>query len=225
MKKERIVIAIDGPSGSGKGTVAKMLALSLGFEYLDSGSLYRLAALIVLIGKIKIEDKKEILDNLNSSDFKFEINKDTKEVAVILNGNDVSADIREERCSVMASKLAQKDFIREYFLTFQREYALGLGLIADGRDMGSVIFPNASVKVFLSASLEVRAKRRFEQLKRKQPDVVYGDVLKDMRERDERDSSRKNAPLEKAIDAVKIDNSDMDVTQTFDEIMKIINSK
>ena len=207
------VLAIDGPSASGKGTVAARVAAALGFDHLDSGALYRIVALAALDKGVALDDEATVAALASALPARFEGDR------VLLDGRDVTDAIRSEACSVGASRVAVLPAVREALFWRQRAYRRGPGLVGEGRDMGSVIFPDAPVKIFLTASAEARADRRYKQLIGKGMPANMNDLLRDLRERDERDSRRAVAPLRKEDDAVLLDTSDMTVDQAVDFVM------
>ena len=195
------VIAIDGPTASGKGTVAQQVAEKLGFHYLDSGSLYRLTALAALREGIEIGDGLAVARIAATMKVAF------REGKTLLEGVDVGDDIRTESASQNASRVAALPPVRAALLELQRAFRAAPGLVADGRDMGSVVFPDAVVKVYLTASAEARAERRTKQLKEKGMSAIMSDVVKELRARDERDTSRPVAPLKHYPDAYLLDTT------------------
>ncbi|MDY3868608.1 MAG: (d)CMP kinase [Pyramidobacter sp.] len=209
------VIAIDGPAGAGKSTVAKLVAEKLGIQYLDTGALYRALAYYLDGISIPPQESKELQRAL------FNVTVEIKKRDVYLNGNDVSALIRTPQVDRIASLYSALPSVREKLLDLQREQALGGGLVADGRDMGTVVFPLAPVKVFLTASAEVRAQRRCDELRARGVDVSYEKILEEIRSRDDADVKRSIAPLKKAADAVVLDSSAMDAEQVACAIVDI----
>ena len=207
------VVAIDGPSASGKGTVGSRVAAVLGFEHLDSGSLYRLVALAGLRKGIALDDEAALAEIAGALPARFEGE------CVMLDDADVTEAIRSEACSVGASKVAVLPAVRDALFWRQRAYRQGRGLVAEGRDIGSVIFPDAPVKIFLTASVEARAERRYKQLIDKGMAANMDDLLKDLRERDDRDSRRAVAPLKRSEDAALLDTSEMTIQQAVDFII------
>jgi cytidylate kinase len=207
------VIAIDGPSASGKGTVAQLVARRLGFHFLDSGVLYRLVALAALDAGVDVDD------DLSVSDMALKLKVTFKRDLIELDGWDVSLAIRAERVGEAASRVAALPGVRRALLQRQRAYRKRPGLVADGRDMGSIVFPDAVLKVFLTASPEERAQRRYKQLMEKGLSANMAVLLKDIRERDARDSARAVAPLKKAPDAVQIDTTSMTVDAVVAEVL------
>ncbi|MEE2000601.1 (d)CMP kinase [Alkalimonas sp. MEB108] len=224
MQQDVAVITIDGPSGSGKGTLSRLLAQKLGWHFLDSGAIYRVLALAAIHHQIDPEDEDAVQPLAAHLDVQFDTDEDG-EVKIILEGENVSSTIRTEEVGAVASKVAALPRVREALLRRQRAFREAPGLVADGRDMGTVVFPQAKVKIFLTASAEVRAERRFLQLKNKGFDVKIGDLLHDIQARDERDTNRATAPLVPAADALQLDSSDKDITQVLDEVFQYAKSK
>ena len=210
------IVTLDGPSGSGKGTVGRLLAQVLNFNYLDSGLLYRGVAILVIEKDIALSDVsniEEIARNMNL-EFSSENNK------IFLDGIDVSNSIRTEEISIVSSKVAQLKSVRAILHEIQRGYLKGNGLIADGRDMGTVIFPDADLKIFITASPEARAYRRHKELLGRGESVSLRDLERSIASRDRSDSERKISPLVPAVDAIIIDTSKMTVEEVKDEIIK-----
>ena len=210
------IVTLDGPSGSGKGTVGRLLAQVLNFNYLDSGLLYRGVAILVIEKDIALSDVsniEEITRNMNL-EFSSENNK------IFLDGIDVSNSIRTEEISIVSSKVAQLKSVRAILHEIQRGYLKGNGLIADGRDMGTVIFPDADLKIFITASPEARAYRRHKELLGRGESVSLRDLERSIASRDRSDSERKISPLVPAVDAIIIDTSNMTVEEVKDEIVK-----
>jgi cytidylate kinase len=207
------VIAIDGPSGSGKGTVARLIAQELGFHYLDSGALYRLVALAAERHGIPLQDEAALAQMTAALDIEFSGEK------VFLSGEDVSLAIRDEAVSRAASIVSAYPAVREALLARQRAFRKPPGLVAEGRDMTTVVFPDAALKIFLTASREERAMRRYKQLLEKGMRANLGHLLRDIAERDERDANRAAAPLKQAKDAIVLDTTNLDISETVAEIM------
>ena len=207
------VIAIDGPTASGKGTVAALVAAQLGFHLLDSGALYRLAALASVRYGIAASDAEALAVLVNDLHITF------REGCAQLDGVDVSSEIRAEEIGNRASAIAVHQNVRAALVARQRAFRKEPGLVADGRDMGTVIFPDAVLKVFLTASVEARAARRYKQLIQKGFSANMDDLLRDLRERDERDSNRAAAPLKPAADAMLLDTSSLSIDQAVDEVV------
>jgi cytidylate kinase len=199
------VIAIDGPAATGKGTVAKGVAQALGFHYLDSGSLYRLVALTALRDGLSQEEEGPLAVAAGEMNVVFEGE------LIRLDGQEVTAALREEAVAAVASRIAILPRLRAALVSRQRAFRTAPGLVAEGRDMGSVIFPDARLKVFVTASLNERAKRRYNQLIEKGNSVTLEGLLRAIRERDARDSARAAAPLRKAVDAIELDTTNMTI--------------
>jgi CMP/dCMP kinase len=219
------VITIDGPSGSGKGTLAFLLASRLGFDLLDSGALYRLTALASQDQGVDVADEVAVAKVAKHLEVRFIPNADDSSVAVELAGRDVSRTIRTETVAATASVVAAMPQVREALLARQRAFATSRGLVADGRDMGTVVFPEASAKFFLEASAEERAKRRYKQLMQKGETANIPDILRDIQERDARDKSRSAAPLVAAADAVVMDNSTQTIEETYAMVLGVLRDK
>ena len=212
MEKWSGVIAIDGPAGAGKSTVAKRVAAALGVSYLDTGALYRSLAYYLDSRSIPPQESEELKEAL------FDVNVDIDGAKVFLNGEDVSALIRTPAVDKIASLYSALPPVREKLLNLQREQAMKGGLVADGRDMGTVVFPYAPVKIFLTASAENRAKRRYDELCARGMSVAYDKLLEEIRARDDADAKRTIAPLKQAEDAIVVDSSDMSI----DEVVGVI---
>ncbi|WP_339780886.1 (d)CMP kinase [uncultured Marinobacter sp.] len=213
------VIAVDGPGGSGKGTVTQMLARKLGWHLLDSGALYRLTALAATRQNVSLDDEVALVKVAESLDVAFKPTPEGEPAKVILAGEDVTSEIRTETCGNNASRIAVMQPVRDALLQRQRDFQQAPGLVADGRDMGTVVFPNAPVKIFLTASAEERARRRFSQLKAAGVDVSIDALLEEIRVRDERDMNRSAAPLKPADDAQVIDSTGLSIQEVLDRCM------
>jgi len=209
------VITIDGPTASGKGTIAGRVADHLGWAVLDSGALYRLTALAVLRSGCNADDVQAVADVARRLQVMF------RNGSILVDGEDVAAVIREEHIGNLASRIAAYQPVRDALLQRQRDFLQPPGLVADGRDMGTVVFPEATLKIFLVADVEARAKRRYKQLKEKGFSVNLTDLLEDMRARDERDRTRVSAPLAAAPDAITIDSSKLDIDQTVKKVLDL----
>lgn len=210
------VITVDGPSGAGKGSICHLLAVNLGFRYLDSGALYRLLALAAKRHRVDLSSIESLLVLAAHMDISFEMSGQSQAKA-ILEGEDVSAFIRSEDIGLNASIIAAYPKIRTALLDRQHAFSRPPGLVADGRDMGTIVFPNANAKIFLTASAEVRAKRRYKQLMGKGKGVSLAALIKHVKERDKRDATRKSSPMVPAQDAIIIDSSSMSI----DEVLKL----
>jgi len=208
------VIAIDGPSASGKGTVAQKVAASLRFHYLDSGALYRLVAYTAMQSEVDLTDEAALSNIARDLDVVFTGAK------IILKGEDVADAIRAEICSNGASKVAAYPQVRASLLDRQRAFRQIPGLVADGRDMGSVVFPDAVLKIFLTADAETRAQRRYKQLMEKGIDANISTLLQDIRDRDARDINRSVAPLQQGADAILLDTTSLNIVQAVDEVLR-----
>jgi cytidylate kinase len=207
------VIAIDGPTASGKGTVAQRVATALGFHYLDSGALYRLTALAALKQDVDLNDENRVAEVARSLNLQFFADK------VILDGEDVSELIRTESASQNASRVAAFPTVRSALTERQRAFRVAPGLVCDGRDMASVIFPDAQLKIFLTASVQARAERRTNQLKQKGNSAILDDVVKELRTRDERDSNRQVAPLKRLDDAYLLDTTAISADAAVEQVL------
>lgn len=202
------VITIDGPSASGKGTISHLVAQYLGWEVLDSGALYRLTALACLQLQININDQAAVAAQAAHMDVHF------KNQQVYLNGKEVSAQLRAEEVGLLASKIASYPQVRTALLQKQREFRQGAGLVADGRDMGTVIFPDAPLKIYLVADVQSRAQRRYKQLMEKGISANLLDLLADLEARDLQDTTRSIAPLKAAPDAITLDSTALSIAET-----------
>lgn len=222
MTKEIPVITIDGPSGAGKGSVAAIIAEKLGWNLLDSGAIYRLLALSAIKKNIDFENSELLTEEAKRLNVEFVPQKGS-EIRILLDGEDVTGEIRTEKCGNTASKIAAILPVRDALLQRQRDFAKEPGLVADGRDMGTVVFSSAAAKIFLTASAEERAKRRYKQLKQKEFNVNLAALVKEIEERDLRDTTRKVAPLKPAEDAIVIDSSNLDIDQVVQQIMQHID--
>jgi cytidylate kinase len=225
MQSNQPVITVDGPSGSGKGTVCRLLAQKLGWSVLDSGAIYRVLALAAIHHMIKPEDEEALLPLAANLDVQFSVDNETGAGRIILEGEDVTKSIRTEEVGGLASQIAALPSVREALLRRQRAFRNDLGLIADGRDMGTIVFPDAVLKIYLTASAEARAQRRFLELKQRGLDVKIDKLIADIKERDERDINRPVAPLVPAVDAITIDTTELNAIQAFDKVVSICLEK
>jgi cytidylate kinase len=214
------VIAIDGPGGSGKGTITTRLARHLGWHFLDSGALYRLTALSAIKNGADLDNEAGLGEIAAKLNIRFDAGEDG--VIKILDGQDVSNLLRHEDTAAVASQIAAIPAVRAALASRQRRFRQLPGLVADGRDMGTVIFPDAKLKIFLTASAEVRAERRYKQLKDKGERVKLTRLFRDIKARDLRDQSRSIAPLRPAEDAVIIDSTNLDIDEVFEKVLSLI---
>lgn len=214
------IVAIDGPAGSGKGTITKKVGEKLGLINIDTGAMFRCVTLNMIQEKVTLEEEEKIKEILKNIKIDLKENEE-----VFLNGINVSQKIREEEVTKMVSPVSVLPMVREKMLILQREMAKGKNVIMEGRDIGTVVFPKANVKIYLDASPEERARRRVKQNQEKGMESSYEEVLKNIMERDKRDLSREIAPLKQAEDAIYIDSSDMTIDEVVDKIIKIIQEK
>ena len=221
MKADVPVLAIDGPSGSGKGTASRAVAKSLGWHFLDSGAIYRSLAVAALRSGTSLDDVGAIVHLAEAMDLRFTADDPPE---VWLNGENIAAEIPTEACGNAASRIAAYGSVRKVLLDKQRSFRKAPGLVADGRDMGTVVFPDAHFKVFLTASAEVRAQRRYKQLKEKGIDVSLGGLTNEIEERDRRDRERAEAPLVMAEGAVLVDSSEMTIQEVVARCLAVVNS-
>jgi cytidylate kinase len=224
MARATPVIAIDGPSGSGKGTVARAVALSLGWHLLDSGALYRLTALACRAAGVALDDGAQAARIAAAMTAEFGSTPGGEEL-VLLGGRDVTAELRSEDAGRGASVVAQHPQVRQALIGRQRAFARPPGLVADGRDMGTVIFPDAGLKLFLTADPEERARRRHKQLKDKGIDASLAALFSDIAERDRRDSTRAVAPLKPAADAVVLDSTRLTIDEVVGRVLELARER
>ncbi len=217
------VITIDGPSGAGKGTVAQSLADKLGFHLLDSGAVYRAAAIIALKASADISSETSVLAALDAFQATFDP-QGTDGVRVKIGDEDVTGELRTQQTAEIASQIAVMQAVRAALLDEQRSFRQSPGLVADGRDMGTVVFPDAQLKVFLTASVQERAERRAKQLKQKGIETTMRTLVAEIESRDERDSTREHAPLVAAEGALYIDSSSLSIDQVVDQIVTAAKS-
>lgn len=212
-----MVIAIDGPAGAGKSDISKMLAAQLGFAYLDTGAMYRAIALKALRGGVELDNSAALGDMLACTELDVRCSREGAP-EVVLDGEDVTGLLRTQQVGDAASRVSALKLVREWLLEAQRSIARSGDVIMDGRDIGTEVLPDAEVKIYLTASCEVRARRRLAQLLQKGEHAEFDDVMREVRERDERDMTRDVSPLRQADDAVLVDSSDM----TREEVVKAI---
>ncbi|WP_312256133.1 (d)CMP kinase [Stutzerimonas nitrititolerans] len=213
------VVTIDGPSGSGKGTVAALLAAKLGWKFLDSGALYRLLAFAARNHGVDLTNEEALKVLAAHLDVQFDTAESGQGMRIMLEGEDVTEAIRNEVVGAGASQVAALPAVREALLQRQKAFREAPGLVADGRDMGTVVFPDATLKIFLTASAEERARRRYLQLKAKGDDVNLASLLDEIRARDERDTQRAVAPLKPADDAIQLDSTALSIEQVLGQIL------
>jgi len=218
------VLAIDGPSGSGKGTISRAVADALGWHLLDSGALYRAIGFAAGEEGIDLSDADAVTRCAETTKISFRDPKDGHETRVIVNGHDATDELRTETAGAAASAIAAIPSVRSALFDKQRSFRRAPGLVADGRDMGTVIFPDASFKVFLTASAEERAKRRYKQLKEKGLNVTLSSLLREIEARDERDANRKVAPLKPALGALIVDTTGMPVADVVQKVLAVVRT-
>ena len=218
-----IIIAIDGHSGCGKSTTSKLVAEHFNYKYLDSGAMYRAITLYLLRNKISYDNEDAISNNLSNIIITFKYvdgNQNT-----FLNNENVEKEIRGDKISNNVSKYSSISIIREHLVSIQKEMGKRKKIVIEGRDITTVVFPDAEIKIFMTADIEVRAKRRFEDMKNNNPEVTYSDVLENLSERDTKDSNRKDSPLRVADEAIVIDTSDLEINEQTHKIIDIIKNK
>ena len=221
--KSTIQIAIDGPAGAGKSTIAKVVAKKLGFIYIDTGAMYRAVALKAIQENVDTLDREKVVGLLD--DIKIDIEYTENGQVIYLNGEDVTEKIRTPEVSVGSSNVATIPEVRLKLVELQRKLASEHNVIMDGRDIGTYVLPNANIKIFLTASVEERAKRRYEEMQMKNSSCTFEEVLKDIQYRDQNDSSRSFAPLQKAEDAIVLDTTGNTLEKSIDCVLKIIKER
>ena len=218
------VLTLDGPSGVGKGTVARIIAQKLDWHLLDSGAIYRAFAIVARDNGIKIDDIDDLLKLANNFDISFKLNSNHEPLNVYLNNVEVSSELRTEKTAALASQFAKIKSLRKTLLVKQRQFKKLPGLVADGRDMGTVVFPDAPFKVFLTAEVEERAKRRLKQLQESGFTGNISQTLVEVQKRDERDANRQHSPLRPAKDALVIDTTNLTINEVITKVMALIKA-
>ena len=218
-----IIIAIDGHSGCGKSTTSRLLAKNLNFKYLDSGAMYRAVTLYFVNKGVSQNDTKKIKDELNNIIIDFKYVEDNQHI--FLNDQDIENEIRSDEISNQVSLFSSNSSIRKFLVNKQKTFGINKNIVVEGRDITTVVFPDAEIKVFMTADIQVRAKRRFNEMKSKNPDITYSDVIKNLEDRDIQDSTRKDSPLMVADDAFILDTSDLEINDQVDKIINFISNK
>ena len=218
-----IIIAIDGHSGCGKSTTSRLLAKNLNFKYLDSGAMYRAVTFYFVNKGVSQNDTKKIKDELNNIIIDFKYVEDNQHV--FLNDQDVENEIRYDEISNQVSLFSSNSSIRKFLVNKQKTFGINKNIVVEGRDITTVVFPDAEIKVFMTADIQVRAKRRFNEMKSKNPDITYSDVIKNLEDRDIQDSTRKDSPLMVSDDAFILDTSDLEINDQVDKIINFISNK
>ena len=218
-----MIIAIDGPSGAGKSTLGRLLARELGLLYIDTGAMYRAVALAAIEAGVNTRDTAAVAEIAARAQIRLEGDPDS--LRVMLNGRDVSEEIRNEQVGRTASIISAIPEVRRNLVRRQREMGAHGGVVLDGRDIGTVVFPDADLKFFLTAVPQERARRRYDEERRKEPDLTFEDTLADINTRDERDSTRADSPLAIADDAIVIDTTDLPIEEVFARIMGVIRER
>lgn len=226
--KQNLIIAIDGHSSTGKSSMSKIIAKKLGYIHIDSGAMYRAVTLFAIENNL-IQENKVLVDRLvprlQEIEISFKLNTETNRNETFLNEINIEEKIRGIEVSSFVSPIAVIPEVRDYCVALQRKMGESGGIVMDGRDIGTTVFPNADVKIFITASAEIRAKRRFLEYQQEGKDIPFDEVLANVIERDHIDSSREYSPLRKADDAIEVDNSNLNLEETVDKVMQIIASK
>ncbi|TBW25777.1 (d)CMP kinase [Gramella sp. KN1008] len=226
--EKKITIAIDGFSSTGKSTVARRLAKELGYVYVDTGAMYR-AVTLYMMRKVFVSegnfDEEAIIRHLPFINLKFVFNEDKGYGEIYLNDENVEEEIRYMEVSKHVSRVSALPKVRKMLVDQQQEMGKDKGVVMDGRDIGTVVFPDAELKIFMTASTEQRAKRRYDELMGRGDDISYEEVLKNVKDRDFMDSTREDSPLRKADDAIEFDNSTLELEEQFDKVLKIVKDK
>ena len=228
MSNKKIIIAIDGFSSTGKSTIAKQLAKHLNYIYVDTGAMYRAVTLYAMQNDIIDKnsfDKQQLINDLNLIQLSFTFNPALGFAEVYLNGVNVEKEIRSIEVSKLVSKVSEISEVRKKLVQEQQQMGKDKGIVMDGRDIGTVVFPDAELKLFMTASADKRAVRRYKELIDRGDTVKYDEILQNVQERDRIDSSRKDSPLVKAEDAIEFDNSDMGLNEQFERIMSLVNDR
>lgn len=226
--KENLIIAIDGHSSTGKSSMSKIIAKNLGYTHIDSGAMYRAVTLYAFQHNYIIEnkiDEQALVANLSAIKIEFKQDPSTQKNFTYLNGENVETAIRTMQISKMVSPISEIPAVRDYCVALQQEMGEKGRIVMDGRDIGTTVFPKADIKIFVTASPEVRAKRRFLEYQQQGKEISLDEVLKNVNERDYIDSHREYSPLRKADDAIEVDNSNMNLEETADRVMEIINAR
>jgi len=226
--KNKLIIAIDGHSSTGKSSMSKIIAKKLGYTHIDSGAMYRAVTLFALQNNIIDNNGVKVdllVPRLNEIKIDFKFNSDNNRNETYLNNINVEEEIRDLAVSSMVSPIAVIPEVRDYCVALQQQMGQNGGIVMDGRDIGTTVFPNADIKIFITASAEIRAKRRFLEYQQEGKNISYDEVLANVIERDHIDSSREYSPLRKAEDAIEVDNSNLNLEETVDKVLEIINSK
>ena len=225
--KKKVKVAIDGPSSSGKSTIAKLVAKHFNFTYIDSGSIYRAITYLAIknnLIKTTFIDVVSLIDLLNNCSISFSFNSDNQNI-IKLNGISIEKEIRTFEISNYVSLVAEINLIRKYVVKIQKDISTNKSVVMDGRDIGSVVFPNADFKFFLDASLDIRSLRRWNELKLSEKDLKFEDVKKDLLKRDENDINRKFSPLIRTKDSILIDSDQLNIVEVVSQIINIINKE
>lgn len=226
--KENLIIAIDGYSSTGKSSMSKIIAKNLGYTHIDSGAMYRAVTLYAFQHQYIVDnkiDEQALITHLSDIKIEFQQDPTTQKNLTFLNGENVEADIRTMQISKMVSPISEIPTVRDYCVALQQQMGEKGGIVMDGRDIGTTVFPHADIKIFVTASPEVRAQRRFLEYQQQGKNIPLDEVLKNVNERDYIDSHRAYSPLRKADDAIEVDNSNMNLEETVNKVMEIINSK
>lgn len=223
MNKKKLVITIDGYSSCGKSSLAFLLAKELGYKYIDTGAMYRAVTYFFINNNVNYNDEHELKNNLNKIKLDYEYNSVTDHYEICLNGKNIEKDIRNPKVAEKVSLISALHLVREAMVALQRNMGVNKGVVMDGRDIGTVVFPDADVKIFMTADTNIRAQRRYKELTDKGIKVNLEDVKNNVIERDRLDTTRKHSPLTKAKDAVLLDNSNMDLKGSLNFVKKIVH--